>query len=252
MGGYSCQRKTSSKTYKEVYGWCKIPTSYASSPTTQTYPELFYGFYYSSYGLDVGIVQKNGGWIVTTNFNSATTYNNEPLWGEYKVNGNTVVFNLSPDDLVYMHAWVTLENSIYYINFYMSKTGRNGTDLMSTYKRKLSNAAGSRFYNSGAEINREIALASNSTNYESCGAYCLNAQWKACGLKTASGTTYTWTPNLTYKWPGTNTNEIYVDSASKELRLRKDYYTVNASKINATKSTDTSGAAIETANINFS
>lgn len=244
-GGYSCMRQSASNNYVEVYGHCSIPEYYAASPSTGTYPEIFFGFYYGAYGIDMGIINRNGDlWNLASNALSTTS---TVSWHE-----STKQISLSPGQQVYVWAYLDGEDLV----GRFSTIGRDDTNPATSDQLRvpLISAAATRFNRYGAVINREIALASNSDPevYLHSGAYLGNGKWNACGLTTTTGYTYTWTPNLTgVKQPEYGRIPIYVPSTSKQLCLRNDDGNTDRNIISAVAGTDSSGAATETASITF-
>lgn len=183
--GYHYIHSTSSK-YKQVYGHIQLPQYYAGSTALQTYPEVFYGIYAGA-GLDIGLVYRpSKGWCPFAGLQSGASNTGKYDWEE-----SSPISGLGPSDKVYMEANVEKRGSDYYLVLYCKENG-SYNNKSSVLDYKLNRSWGSKVYNYGGIINREVSIASNDSNYISSGAYLYNAKWIDGGLVTSSNRTYAW------------------------------------------------------------
>jgi hypothetical protein len=187
-GGYHNIRKSVYK-YKGIKSVLTIPQYYASSSLNGgTYPEFFFGFYNNG-GLDIGLIQIDGGWKLFS-----WTSTNVPRYASEQWKSSTSVTSLQPGQQVQLHAYLTKVNTQYFIQvdlYDMNNKWLNG------HKLELSSIWGSNVYTNGAVINRELSLASNDPNYLDSGAYFYNARWEKSWLIGGDGSWSPWTDALT-------------------------------------------------------
>jgi hypothetical protein len=187
-GGYHNIRKSSDK-YRAIKGVLTIPQYYASTSLNGgTYPEFFFGFYNNG-GLDIGLIQTEGGWKLFSWTSTGVPKNALKQW-----KSSSSVTNLKPGQQVQLHAYVTKVNTQYFIQVDLYNINRN---WLNGHKLKLSSTWGSNVFNNGAVINRELSLASNDPNYINSGAYFQNARWEKSWLIGVDGSWNTWTNALT-------------------------------------------------------
>jgi hypothetical protein len=254
MGGYSCQRKSSQTTCREAYGKFTLPTNWAAQcPDEDTQynqnilPEFFFGFYQSvgSPGIDLGIrMTTNSKWRAFMWMSSGVGYSSQEAKGG--------VLTLNTSQLLYMRAWISKSGSSYYANLNISKTGYTNTDLMSSpLQHRLNDSWGNTTYNSGRQVNREISIAANPSNYETSGCYSLNGEWLDCGYVTVGGVTYVWTNANSAQHTANSQESFYPSSSNRLLRLRKDGASVNTNRIKVISASDSTTGAHEKVSIDF-
>lgn len=192
MAGYRILRATKNESlsnsknkpiYIGVSGTLKIPTAYAavndSAPEVYdgVFPELFYGFYAGSYGIDIGLIFRDQVWKVfvqSPNALSGTTY------GESAISPT-----LRPDDVIEVKSYLGGTDQIC-IDVY-----KGGTKIKS-FIGKLKPAAYTAF-KGGSYVNKEMNIATNRTSgYLKTGAYFTNAHWYDCTLTTTSYSYVKW------------------------------------------------------------
>ncbi len=169
--------------YIGVNGLLKIPTAYAavndSAPTTYdgVFPELFYGFYSGSYGIDIGLIFRNQQWQVfaqSPNALDGTTYAQE-----------TLLSALAPDNVVEIKSYLGTTNKLH---LDIIKGGTTVKNFVVTLKSAAYTA-----FKAGSYINREMNVVTNRTGkYLFTGAYFINAHWYNCTLTTTSYSYIKW------------------------------------------------------------
>ena len=256
MGGYSCMRTCTVKA-KEVYGKLYIPTSWAGicpgdfNPDdipNNCVPEMCYGYYTTTKGIDIGIrVGGGGGW-------RAFCYDGGMGAIASGASTESLIFSttaVTPGTMLYMRTWIEKVGTQYYACINVSKTGYNNTDLMSTpLKTHLVTSFGSSVYNNGGTINREIALAANSgvVNYETCGTYMTNARFIDTGLKMTSSS-IVWSDGNSKIFSGAGATPGA--SGTNVLYLRKDNGTYNTNRMKVISVTNGTWGATEKISIDF-
>lgn len=235
--GYQFNRTSITDKWQGVNGFITIPKWYAASPTTETYPELFYGFYNSNGGFDIGIGTGwfgGGGWKIIF-YGTPSVKSTNGGWSE----SSHTIPNVNPGDELQLQAAIIPSGGQYFAQLDVYK---NGTWL-DALQVPINYSYGSAWMTGGGKINRELNMASNSyaSTYTKSGAYFYNAKggraWLIKNIND-SNSWYAWTPARTAIAP------VMKVDGEPGVYPNPNYYSTSST-------TDANGYAIDDVTINF-
>lgn len=165
MGGWHiAHRATDRSGYIGVVSTIKLPKRCGSQNDDPgkyngVFPEFIHGFYAGGYGIDIGIVYRNGNFEIFYHALNGTCKYTDPT-----PSNPPVRLNVSKGDTIQLKT-------------YINNNGRSivaevwkGSNRLGFYETEFTSSA-ARKYVHGARLNREIVMAANRKNYIPCSAY---------------------------------------------------------------------------------
>jgi hypothetical protein len=174
MGGYHvAHRATNNSKYIGIASKLKLPANCNcendSTPTTYdgVFPEFIHGFYKSSYGLDVGVIYRNGTFkLFYHGFANTLTKTDDEI-----------AINASKGDTIELKTYLSGTKIV-------AEAWKNSVKLK-TLDVPLTTAAAQAFAG-GAKINRELVIAANRNPYIPCSAYFSDTTFSRSTLTTTN------------------------------------------------------------------
>lgn len=159
LGYHIPDRMTTAGTFVGITSYLVLPWAYAckndSSPTTYdgVFPEFLQGFYKDNYGIDTGVIFKDGSWRIS--FHAQDTNTADPTDPLSSIGEGEVILNLSPGQTIVLKTYLQAPS---YLIARVENTSGIGLGQLNI---NLQQSAYNDFA-SGATIHREMCIASNS------------------------------------------------------------------------------------------
>ncbi|MHC1723442.1 MAG: hypothetical protein AB9836_09585 [Aminipila sp.] len=137
----------------------EIPDSVPGVKFDGVFPEFIHGFYANSYGIDIGIVYRKGGFEIFYHALPGTCSSPDPT-----TSNPPVSLNVSKGDTVQLKTYINRGGKTIVAEVY------KGSRKLGSYETDFTPEAAKR-YVKGAVINREIVMAANRQKYIPSTAY---------------------------------------------------------------------------------